>query len=374
MLSYWEQHGYEISWVTLTSSEESDDADRLAYNQRRLRQTIERARLAYDADGNAHRLDHIRELESLVIRTSEGPEGKGVLHLFWAWKPPAGSHSRSLFIPHKWLSEQWGRIHGPHDEHSEEEIQPLHVWITKTGEVDYHSRESLAGYCVSQYLGEHGEALENVSWSWERTLGGSVTEAWDTVKAMTGSLERAKEVWHRVMGGEEVSLSSQSEHVDYGKVVKPPPDLAVIESRPISITPPDGWSPQGPHQGTMRTDRAAIPEYDPDYGYCPVCGERGTVVRFEDAEDDRVSFRCEARAVPGGAVRCGATLAAVGEGGQQVERTPVPARWRQRQTRLREWEQGPASVIGRPEWRARLESAGPSPESSGHGVWVPGDD
>jgi len=247
MLSYWEQHDYQIRWVTLTSCPESDDADRLAYNHRKLRQTIERAHAARDRHGQLHDLQHVQEIESLVVRTSEGPEGKGVLHLFWAWKPPEGHHSLDFYIPWYWLKYQWGRIHGPYDEHDEEPVKPLHVWIERTGQEDYHSRKNLAGYLVSQYLGEHGEALENVSWSWERTLGGSVTEAWETVKAMVESLEKAIEVWHRILGGEEVSLSSTSEHVHYGKVVKPPPDLGVEVTDEISVTPPDDYQPPGPH-------------------------------------------------------------------------------------------------------------------------------
>jgi len=245
MLSYWEQHEYQILWVTLTSCPESDDADRLAYNHRRLRQTIERAHGARDADGKYHDLRHIREIEDLVVRTSEGPEGKGVLHLFWAWAPPEGHHSRDFFIPHDWLSRQWGRIHGPYDEHSEEPVKPLHVWIERTGQEDYHSRKSLAGYLVSQYLGEHGEALENTSWSWQRTLGGSVTDAWEKIKGIVDGIEEAIEVWHRVLGGEEVSLSSSSEHVHYGLVAKPPPNLGVEEVEAISVTPPEDYQSPG---------------------------------------------------------------------------------------------------------------------------------
>jgi len=247
LLSYWEQHDYQILWVTLTSCPESDDADRLAYNQRRLLQTIERAHAARDRHGELHDLQHIREIESLVIRTSEGPDGKGVLHLFWAWKPPGGNHSRDFFIPHHWLAHQWGRIHGPHDEHSEEPVKPLHVWIERTGQKEYHSRKNLAGYLVSQYLGDHGDALENVSWSWERTLGGSVTEAWDAIKAMVASIEEAIEIWNRLLGGEEISLSSNSDNVHYGKVVKPPPALAVEVTEELTVTPPDDHSPPGPH-------------------------------------------------------------------------------------------------------------------------------
>ena len=254
LLSYWEQHGYQIRWVTLTSCPESDDADRLAYNHRRLRQTIERAHAARDRHGDLHDLDHIREIESLVVRTAEGPAGKGVLHLFWAWKPPNGHHSLDFFVPHHWLKYQWGRIHGPYDEHAEQPVQPLYVWIEKVGEKDYHSRESLAGYCVSQYLGEHGDALENVSWSWQRTLGGSVTDAWEAVRSITESIEEAIEIWHRILGGERVTLSSPSDHVHYEKAVKPPPNLGVEVVETISVTPPDDYQPPGPYHEVHTED------------------------------------------------------------------------------------------------------------------------
>jgi len=254
LLSYWEQHDYQIRWVTLTSCPESDDADKLAYNHRRLRQTVERAHAARDRHGELHDLQHIRRIESLVVRTSEGPEGKGVLHLFWAWKPPQGQHSLQFFVPHDWLSRQWGRIHGPHDEHSEDPVKELYVWIEAVGTKAYHSRKNLAGYLVSQYLGEHGSALENVSWSWERTLGGSVTEAWEAVRGITESLDRAIEVWHRVMGGEGVTLESPSDHVHYQRSIKPPPDLGVVEGATVTVTPPDGFERLGPEGEAWTTD------------------------------------------------------------------------------------------------------------------------
>jgi len=339
LLSYWEQHDYQIRWITLTSSEESDDADRLAYNHRRLRQTVERARLAYDADGNGHRLDHVRSIESLVIRTSEGPEGKGVLHLFWAWDPPEGHHSRDFFVPHDWLSRQWGRIHGPYDEHDEEPAQRLHTWIEKVGGVEYHSVENLAGYCVSQYLGDHGEALENVSWSWERTLGGSVTEAWQTVRNMTESLEEAKDVWHRVLGGETVSLSSNSDHVEYGKQVVPPPNLGVEVTREISVTPPDDYQPAGPSRDVIRRTHPAMPEHDGSET-CDHCGSH--VYQLPDDHQlvesdvtDRTAYQC---------VGCKETFAELGEGGATMPNQRVAWRWRTqpigepwRQARLGEW-------------------------------------
>lgn len=323
LLSYWEQHDYQIRWITLTSSPESDDASQLAYNHRRLRQTVERARLAKDADGKAYRLSHINEIESLVIRTSEGPDGKGVLHLFWAWKPLEGQHSRDFFVPHDWLSKQWGRIHGPHElrslgeleAYNHREIEGLHVWVERVGSADYHSRKNLAGYCVSQYLGDHGEALENISWSWERSLGGSVTDAWDAVTAIVDSLEEAVEIWDNVLGGEEVRFSPDSGNVDYTQVVKPPPNLSV-EVSGVTVTPPDEYRTQGPDVMTVRRMTRKLPEHDGGT-QCPVCGQGGV---FELAESfggrlhpsehsDRVRYYC---------LSCEAELAEPGDGDREV--------------------------------------------------------
>jgi hypothetical protein len=281
LLHYWESRDYEVVWVTLTSSPESDDADELAYNARRLRQTIERARLAYDGDGEAHRLTHIDTLEHLTIRTSEGPEGKGVLHLFWAWEPHDGQHSRELFIPQNWLAEQWGRIHGPFDEHHEEESEPLYVWIEKYGSSDYHDRSHVARYCVTQYLGEHGEALEHCSWSHGRSLGGSLTEAWEAVKAHTSGVEEAVAYWEDVIAGEAVTFGSQSEYFQYGMTVEPPPELGVrMDSEPVHI-PPEDVRQFGPQANTVRrhtkeyrgeeAGKHGSRPYDGDAGLCPSC-------------------------------------------------------------------------------------------------------
>jgi hypothetical protein len=336
LLHYWESRDYLIRWITLTSGPDCDDADCLAYNLQRLRQTVERAKLAYKADGVGRRLSHINEIEQLCVRTSEGPPGKGVLHLFWAWKPPAGHHSRDFFIPQEWLAYQWGRIHGPHDEHSEEAVQPLYVWIEEYGSEDYHSRQNVARYCCTQYLGDHGEALEHVSWSHGRTLGGNLTEAWEAVRDHREALSEAIEVWERCIAGERVTLGSQSEHVHYGLAVKPPPNLGVELVEEVSITPPDEYREQGPDVATVRRVET-MPEYDPaehERGLCPECSEffvveeigagrddhsgsassswRVSPDEVAAGSDDRVSYVCTSR-------RCQAKFAAPGEGKRVTE-------------------------------------------------------
>lgn len=318
LLSYWDQHGYEVLGITLTSCPESDPIEDLAYNHRRLRQTVERARLAKDEKtGGFTSLSHINQIESLVIKTNEGPDGKGVLHAFWAWKPPAGAHSHRFIIPANWLKLQWGRIHGPYDEHTAEPTQKLRVEITRHGSEDYHSTENLARYLATQYLADHDVALENVSWSWERTLGGSVTDAWETVKALTETMERAVEAWHDLLGGSVLDLEKETRTVTVKKRVKPPPNLGVITiSEQVHIPAREQQEP------TIRTVSPSIPEYSPSDSSCPSCSPgRDTVTPIpedhparQDDEYDRIRYQC---------YRCKQTFARPGEGGRQVVERPI---------------------------------------------------
>lgn len=238
LLHYWEANDYLIRWITLTSSPESPDASdygdsinsAITYNHQKLRQTVERAKLAYDHDGRAHRLSHIRDLEHITIRTSEG---HGVIHTFWAWKPPAGNHSQSFYIPQKWLSDQWERLHNA----------PV-VDIQQYGKADYHDRSHVARYCASQYVGDHGEALETVSWSWERSLGGPVAETWERLKRAVNDVGRAIEVWNRVLEGERVVVHEQrTGSVLVETVVKPPPDFGCEELVTVGVEGERGAAP-----------------------------------------------------------------------------------------------------------------------------------
>jgi hypothetical protein len=330
LLHYWESRDYTINWITLTSCPESADAGQLAYNLQRLRQTVERASLAVDKDGEGHSLTHITEIEQLCIRTSEGPPDKGVLHLFWAWKPLEGQHDRDFYIPQKWLSHQWGRIHGPHDEHDKEAVKPLYVWIERYGQEDYHDRNAVARYCVTQYLGEHGEALEQLSWSHGRTLGGSLTEAWEAVKNHREALSDAIEAWETVIGGEPVTVGGQSEHVHYGLQVRPPPDLGVEVVEEVSITPPEEYRQVGPEQTkVVKTVSRALPEHDGRTTRCPECGDGGVFPAGHDAVADRVgdngrvAFYC---------VTCDTPVAKRGEGAPET-----------RETEFEVWDVEPAS-------------------------------
>lgn len=358
LLHYWESHGYEIAWVTLTSCPDSDPADKLAYNLQRLRQTIERGRLAADSDGNLHRISHLDQLEQLCIRTSEGPPGKGVLHLFWAWDRTRlrdGNHNKRLFIPQDWLATQWGRIHGPYDEHSEQSVKPLWVWIEEYGTADYHDRAHVARYAATQYLGEHAEALEHVSWSHGRTLGGSITDTWTAVKSFTRSTEAAIETWDRIIAGHEVELIADSEYIKHSVVVKPPPSLGVDRDagHGPEVTPPADHQPGGPHIKEFTTVSPALPELDgTDSRECPDCGSRFGIHNLPDdhplCSDERASWFCAA---------CKQTFANPGEGGRRAtvqehdfdladldlpEPEPIPT---DRQTKLSEFGFPPLSEL-----------------------------
>jgi hypothetical protein len=193
----------------------------------------------------------------------------------------------------------------------------------------------MARYLATQYLGEHGEALENVSWSWERTLGGSVTDAWEAVKNLTESLEEAIEAWHQLLGGSELELTRSSKYSTITKRVVPPPNLS-IELVDESIHPP----PQESSEPTITTNTSAMLEHDPAEGDrcqdCPSVIRRipeGHEYRDRD-EHDRAEFYC---------IGCKQLYAEPGEGGRQTVEIPVtdenynvPTVYRQ--ARLREFE------------------------------------
>lgn len=319
LLSYWDQHDYEVLGITLTSCPDSDPAEKLAYNHRRLRQTLERAEIAKDEmTGGYTRLSHLNQIESMVLRTNEGPDGKGVLHAFWAWRPPEGSHSQQFIVPYNWLKSQWGRIHGPYNEHTEEPTQRLRVEVKRHGAEDYHSAENLARYLATQYLAEHGDALENLSWSWERTLGGSVTDAWNTLKSLTESKQRAIELWHDLLGGTVLELEKELRTITVKKQVKPPPNLEVVTvSEEVHIPAQESQEP------TITVSTPPIPEYDPTSdNECSACSPgRDTVARLDPShpvrvEDDydRIRYRC---------YRCKQDFAAPGDGGRHYVEKPI---------------------------------------------------
>ena len=278
MMKYWDARNYDVLWVTLTSCPESKGADELAYSHQRLRQRIERADLAM-CDGKhcprhneptGHRLSHIDSLEHLQIRTCEGPQG--VIHAFWAWDRDRfrdGNHDRDLFIPQSWLSEQWSALHGAevplepgelevwpqsaagHMERLSRDRAPFVVDVRQVGPEHTdgeHKPEHMAAYAASQYLGDHGEALEHLGWSHQRSLGGPLAETWEHLVAIAESIDDAISKWDRVVAGSEVRIESgeRGRGCHAITVFKPPPSLGV-EVAEVSVTPPAWYIPAGPN-------------------------------------------------------------------------------------------------------------------------------
>jgi len=271
LLRYWEARDYDILWLTFTTSPTSKPAEELAYSHQKLRQRIERGRVARCSgercpqhdEPTGHRIGHIDQLEHLQIRTCEGPQG--VIHTFWAWERSRfrdGNHDRSLYLPQTWLSEQWAGIHGPevspvsdgpylgHKQGAErvkrltDAVAPRVVDVRRYGPDatdGEHAPENVAAYAASQYLGDHGEALEHLGWSHGRSLGGPLAETWEQLVATVETLEAAIQNWKRLISGDEVVVNrgpdGDSPGVHSTVVFKPPPALG-YEIESAAVEPP----------------------------------------------------------------------------------------------------------------------------------------
>ena len=332
MLKYWEARNYGVLWVTLTSSPESKPAEDLAYSHQRLRQRIERADLAmcdgkhcpHHDEPTGHRLSHIDSLEHLQIRTCEGPQG--VIHAFWAWDRDRlrdGNHDRDLYIPQSWLSDQWAALHGAdvplepgelsvwpqsaagHMERLSRDRAPFVVDVRRVGPEHTegeHKPEHMAAYAASQYLGAHGEALEHLGWSHQRSLGGPLAETWEHLVAIAESLDDAIEKWDRVIAGEEVRVESgeRGRGCHSITVFKPPPELGV-EVAETSVTPPPWYQPSGPNSSVHVEQHGPLNSQIDDDGMatCSVCrrfhpeGEVEVVHRRSDGPDVQLCVSCD---------------------------------------------------------------------------------
>jgi len=78
----------------------------------------------------------------------ETSEGNGVYHMILAIKS-----NKAVYIPQKWLSKKWSKIHGA----------PV-VYIARMD----HKLRSIGKYLVEQYLSGQ-DAIVRVSWSWWRS-------------------------------------------------------------------------------------------------------------------------------------------------------------------------------------------------------------
>jgi hypothetical protein len=80
----------------------------------------------------------------------ETSEGFGVYHMIWAIK-----WDKAVWIPQKWLSEEWEKIHGAKI-----------VWISRMGK-SYTSIKRVGRYFAVQYLAGQS-SMVRISWSWWR--------------------------------------------------------------------------------------------------------------------------------------------------------------------------------------------------------------
>ena len=112
--------------------------------------------------------EHFQELRRRVERVYgykvdyfmlETREGNGVLHTIWGIE-----HYKAVWIPQRWLSEEWEKIHG------------AYIVYIKRVNVTSNSLRRVSTYLVSQYLaGQRG--VVRVSWSWKRARV-QVVKAW----------------------------------------------------------------------------------------------------------------------------------------------------------------------------------------------------
>ncbi|HEY5503682.1 MAG TPA: hypothetical protein VIK28_00890, partial [Sedimentisphaerales bacterium] len=175
-LAYWQGHEFEVTWFMLSSQHvtgeaPSDEAIRsLTPHFERLRRMIERRFGFYG-------------LEFLKVLTREGG---GVIHGFMAYKVPNGAKRGSFFIPQRWLSAAWSRIHGAR-----------YVWLKKVGG-DTGGPKRIARYLASQYLANQN-ALVGCSYSWGRTFGFPLVMVWRQFKRWCNFRE-----WSVLCAGGEV--------------------------------------------------------------------------------------------------------------------------------------------------------------------------
>ncbi len=137
-LRYWQSHGYEVLWVTLTSGVPVGEIEReRAHKKLRLDFAELRKRIS--------RKWGYQPFEYVCIETAEG---NGVLHMLWALEASKGQ----FYVPYAWLKDQWEAIHGAWS-----------VWVARVSNGE-SSRRRLSRYIVTQYCGGQ-DALVRLSQS-----------------------------------------------------------------------------------------------------------------------------------------------------------------------------------------------------------------
>ena len=175
ILNFWEGHEYQIMWLCLTSSRDSE-AKLLAEHHDKLKKYVER-RFGFEG------------IEHVSVKTTEG---QGVLHILWAWKPKQGFRGQRFFVGQRWLSEKWQEIH-----------RAKVVWISKVDK-SIGSKKKLSRYCVTHYCAEQN-GYKYMSWSWRRSFGFPMVASWRWFKGMSrGDKPHLLKKWSQFMRGERV--------------------------------------------------------------------------------------------------------------------------------------------------------------------------
>ena len=145
-----------VLFVTLTSSPLSAGRS-LSADHRELRRRVYRRCASTLGAGE------------LLHFTVETTEGNGVLHLLWAWRPQGSPEPCAFYLPHRWLSKEWDRVH------------KAPVVVVKR--YRYGSRQRLGRYCVAQYLSDQRSAFVGYRYS-RGSFPFPVAAAWARVKAV----------------------------------------------------------------------------------------------------------------------------------------------------------------------------------------------
>jgi hypothetical protein len=190
VLVHWESQKFQIRWVMLSSSAESEAA-RLAQHHKELVRRVGRT-LGF------------RDVHWFYVITREG---FGVIHAFWAWRPGAGERRRVFWVPQSWLSQQWRTIH-----------KADVVWISSY-QNGGRSRRRVSRYVTTQYVADQA-GLVRMGWSWGRTFGIPLAHCWRDFKKMhrrvpaTGGMKWLIPNWESVMRGEALDINGGAYSLD----------------------------------------------------------------------------------------------------------------------------------------------------------------
>jgi len=146
-------------------------------------------------------------------------EGNGVIHSLLA-----APGDQSLYVEHKWLSNQWRRIHGA-----------PRVYVKRYRKGGF-SKERVSRYLVSQYIAGQ-EAGVRLSCTWKETFGFPLEATWELFKAGARAEGRrdALDRWRGLLRGETVCPRE-------GAYLS----LAFLRGARLRLKASSGWGPDYP--------------------------------------------------------------------------------------------------------------------------------